>query len=132
MLRNTPGLIGKAASENLESPVDALNLFIDDAMLGHIVDCTNQKIEADIVDKVTANKNLFKTSYFYEIDLIEMKAFIGSLLYRGLEGQSILNVDYLFKDILEILFLEQICPPKGLSALKYFLSSLTIVISVVV
>ena len=80
VIHSTPGLIGKAAIENLETPIDTFNLFIDDEMLLHNVESTNIKI-ADYI--CITEKDTSKVSNVQEIDLIELRAYIGLMLYRG-------------------------------------------------
>ena len=97
-MRSTPGLIGRASTEALEKPEDALNLFLDDEILEHIVECTNKKIEQDIIELIISDKDTSKVTHVAEIDLIELRAYLGLLLYRGLAGQSKLDSKYLFQD----------------------------------
>lgn len=98
VMRSTPGLIGKAATEALETPLDAFKLFFDDEILAHIVECTNIKITDDIIAAIVAERDTSKGNHIFEIDLIELRAYLGLLLYRGLAGQSKLRARYIFQD----------------------------------
>ena len=83
LIRNTPGLIGKAADEELDTPGDAFNLFLDDEMLAYIVEQTNKKIQADVIDKMSKDSvNVAKDVHMYKTDLVEIRSLIGLMLYR--------------------------------------------------
>ena len=91
------GLVGlKNAASKVKTEID--DLFVTNEMLADVLHHTNKKIDS-LLAKLPADFNKgFKYSFVKEVSEMELKAFIGLLLYRGLYKLNTMGIWKRFSD----------------------------------
>lgn len=79
-----------ASAMNIRSPIDAWGLLITDEILNIIVSHTNERIR-DYLNTQESDERK-NNSTFREIDIIQLKAFIGLLYFAGLQHESKMSI----------------------------------------
>ena len=96
IIRGPVGL--KNAASIGKTEIDHFLLFITHEMLADVVHHTNKKIDS-LLAKLSADFNKdFKYSFVKEVSEMELKAFIGLFLYRGLNKLNTMGIRKLFSD----------------------------------
>ena len=96
IIRGPVGL--KSAASKAKTEIDHFLLFITHEMVADVLHHTNKKIDS-LLAKLPAdfNKDL-KYSFVKEVSEMEIKAFIGLFLYRGLYKLNTMGIRKLFSD----------------------------------
>jgi hypothetical protein len=109
---NVPPVSGKISAENIITPQPEVKIpyqnchtqsqcfgaFIDDEMINSIVYNTNAKLQCKI-EMLTAKKVIILPQHsLHYTNVVEIKAFIGLMFYRGLLKQNHFNYSILFSD----------------------------------
>ena len=96
IIRGPVGL--KNAASKAKTEIDHFLLFITHEMLADVLYHTNKKIDS-LLAKLPADFNKdFKYSFVKEVSEMELKAFIGLFLYRGLYKLNTMGIRKLFSD----------------------------------
>ena len=95
IVRGPVGL--KNAASKAKTETDHFPLFITHEMLADVLHHTNKKIESLLAKLLDFNKG-FKYSFVKEVSEMELKAFIGLFLYRGLYRLNTIRIRKLFSD----------------------------------
>ena len=96
IIRGTVGL--KNAASKAKTEIDHFLLFITHEILADVLHHTNKKIDS-LLAKLPADFNkAFKYSFVKEVSEMELKAFIGLLLYHGLYKLNTMGIRKLFSD----------------------------------
>lgn len=93
VITNTPGLT--SYSRNADTPEKAFSLFLTDRMIASICVHTNTRIKETVLEKMPEGADYPE---IMETNIIEMKAFIGLMYYRGLYGMNMHRVNILFSE----------------------------------
>uniref|UniRef100_UPI00358EC232 uncharacterized protein n=1 Tax=Myxine glutinosa TaxID=7769 RepID=UPI00358EC232 len=95
-LAGIPGVNRNA--RHADTPVKAWGCFFSDDMLAVVLTNTNKKINKYLSNLTPEVRNSDKNSYLREASATEIRALLGMLYYRGMLGQNLLDVKWLFGD----------------------------------
>uniref|UniRef100_UPI00358F0E78 uncharacterized protein n=1 Tax=Myxine glutinosa TaxID=7769 RepID=UPI00358F0E78 len=96
VLAGIPGVNRNA--RHADTPVKAWGCFFSDDMLAVVLTNTNKKINKYLSNLTPEVRNSDKNSYLREASATEIRALLGMLYYRGMLGQNLLDVKWLFGD----------------------------------
>lgn len=94
ILHGKPGPTAK--SKNTATPVDAFYMYFTNDMIDVIIKRTNEKIDTIICS--ASEETIKKCPFVKKITPLEVRAFIGLMLYRGLYKLNTFTVRKLFSD----------------------------------
>ena len=88
----------KNAASKAKTEIDHILLFITHEILADALHRTNKKIDSLLAKLPADFSKYFKYSFVKEVSEMELKAFIGIFLYRGLYKLNTMGIRKLFSD----------------------------------
>ena len=85
-------------TRNVKTPLDSFEFFFTDKLFETITDLTNIRIEETLARTIIPECSRNKYSWLKVCTVIEMRAFIGLMYYRGLYGLNMMSTNVIFSE----------------------------------